>query len=247
MTEYSERDADELTQCIPWEIKKYPEKESQPAPLHKIVDTAEPGSIREKLMKVGWMQQRLYSGDYSFFSHDYHKVGITRKTTQDLLQSIGDTFSKQLEEMLDTYAVRIILLEGRWVKIQGDKLIVDGIVKWGWDMVWNYLRRWQDKGFTLEITVDEGHTIHRLNSLYALYQKPYSLSAGSRGFTDDRVLAMPSGLRGKSGAKILEGRSLAEVAQMTVEELKQVEDIGDKRAQLVYNHFRKKNSKNGSI
>ena len=70
-------------------------------------------------------------------------------------------------------------------------------------MIWNYIRRWQDKGVTLELTMNEGHTINRLNKLYALYQKPYSLSANTRKFTDDRVFGIETHYY-KAGKEIAE-------------------------------------------
>lgn len=113
-----------------------------------------------------------------------------------------------------------------------------GIEYHTWSMVWNFLRRWQDKGFTLELTVNEGHTIQRLNELYALYQKPYSLSSVSNAFPDDRVLAFPSGCRGKTAMNCLNWfGTLLDVAKAPASELIKVPDIGDKKAALIYNHF----------
>lgn len=218
------------------------EQEKIPQPRIKVMDAAEPGSIRMKLYEIGWEQRKLHSGDYWFFTHDYKKVGITRKTVQDLLNSIGDRFSKQLEEMLDYYDVLIILLEGSWKMVSPTSKIVGqrGIEYCTWSMVWNYLRRWQDKGFTLELTIDEGHTIQRLNELYALYQKPYSLSANTRDFTDDRILAFPSGSRGKTAMDCIEYfGSLVDVAVASPTELEQVNGVGEKKAWLIFNHFNK--------
>jgi len=106
------------------------------------------------------------------------------------------------------------------------------------------LRRWQDKGFTLELTTSLNHTAKRLNKLYALYQKPYSISAKSKRYTDDRILAFPSGCRGKTAQQILDsGKSLVDIGQMSIEELKQFEKIGDKKASLIVEHFNRRNSK----
>lgn len=206
----------------------------------KVVDSTEPGEIRQVLLERGWQQKRLYSGDYAFWTCQYQKVGITRKTVADLLNSIGGLFSKQLEEMLDNYGIRIILLEGSWRHVAEGNIIIQGIRWWTWDIVWNYLRRWQDKGFTLELTTSMSHTVDRLNKLYALYQKPYSLSANTRGFTDDRILALPSGVRGKTGQKVLDTfGSLKQVANAVPEQLVRIDKIGEKKAQLIYDHFNK--------
>jgi len=210
----------------------------------KVMDSNEPGEIRMKLWEVGWEQKQLYTGDYWWHTHDYKKVGVERKAVNDLLGSIGDRLSRQLENSLEHYDIRILLIEGSWSKVTpSDKIISGrGIEYYTWSMVWNYLRRFQDKGFTIELTVNEGHTIQRLNELYALYQKPYSLSAMSKEFTDDRLLALPSGCRGKTGMNVLEGKSLREIGMMGVLELEQVEGIGSKKAQSIYDHFNRRNN-----
>ena len=80
--------------------------------------------------------------------------------------------------------------------------------------------------------------MHTLNWLYALYQKPSSMSAKSRLFTDDRVLALPSGTRGATGINVLQHfGSLRALANASVEQLKAVDGVGEKKAQLIYNHF----------
>ena len=102
------------------------------------------------------------------------------------------------------------------------------------------MRRWQDKGVTLELTTSMGHTIRRLNSLYALYQKPYSLSGKSKEFGDDRVLAFPSGCRGKTSLAVLEQfGSLRAVACASSDQLQNVKLVGAKKASLIVTHFQK--------
>jgi len=217
--------------------------EQQQLIRQKVMDSNEPGIIRMELYKVGWEQKQLYTGDYWFFTHDYKKVGIERKAVGDLLSSIGDRLSRQLENLLEHYDIKMLLIEGSWKKVTpSDKIISGrGIEYHTWSMVWNYLRRFQDKGMTLELTINEGHTVQRLNELYALYQKPYSLSGGSREFTDDRILALPSGCRGKSGLSVLQAfGSLKAVGNTTVEELVKIEGIGEKRAQSIVDHFNRR-------
>lgn len=214
----------------------------QREPIRKrIVDTAEPfENIQRPLIETGWERQRLYSGDFMFFAHDYRKVGVTRKRVDDLLSSIGERFSKQLEEMLDYYQVCILLLEGSWRRINPSNQISSvGKERYiDWNMAWNYLHRWFAKGFIPELTTSEAHTVGRLNVLYALYQKPSSMSAASRLFTDDRILALPSGTRGATGLKVLESfGSLQAVANADVEQLLAIDGIGDKKANSIYQHF----------
>lgn len=215
----------------------------------KLVDTREPDKkhieIRSRLLETGWVQKRLWSGDFAFLTHQFHKVGITRKNTSDLLTSINEMWAKQLEEMLDYYDYKIILIEGSWANIRPNVVLGGGGISYlTWDGIWNYLRRWMDKGFTLELTTSWQHTVDRLNKLYALYQKPYSMSAMTHKFADDRVLAFPSGCRGKTAQQILDsGKSLVDIGQMKVEELKQYEKIGDKKASLITEHFSRR-SKN---
>ena len=209
---------------------------------HKIVDSNEPVIIREKLLELGWEQRRLYSGDYSFFTGDYKKVGIERKEVGDLFSSLGDKLNRQLEQLLDQYDFRILLIEGSWKRLSTDEKIISGrgIEHYTWDLVWNYLRRWQDKGVTLELTTSLGHTIRRLNSLYALYQKSFSLMGKSKEFGDSRILAFPSGCRGKTAQLVLEQfGSLRAVAGASTEQLKNIKLIGDKKAELIVNHFQK--------
>ena len=215
----------------------------QPLERTRIVDSREPWERTSKLIETGWERKMLASGDAFFLTHDYRKVGITIKgTTTDLLNSINEVWSKQLEDMLDYYDINIILIEGSWQMIRpGAVFGFKGRSYVTWDMLWDYLRRFFDKGFSLELTIDTEHTIQRLNHIYALYQKPYSMSGRSKKFTDDRILALPPGTRGKTGQKVLEGRSLREISIMSVEELLEIDGIGAKKAELIANHFSRKN------
>lgn len=211
----------------------------------RVMDSSEPGTIRYELYKLGWEQKQLASADYWFFTHDYKKVGIERKAVQDLLGSIGDRLTRQLENMLDHYQINILLIEGSWQKVSPSQKIISGrgIEYHTWDMVWNYIRRFQDKGITLELTINEGHTVQRLNELYALYQKSYSLSGLSKEFADDRLMALPSGCRGKTGMEVIKQLgSLKTVGNTSVEQLLEIEGIGQKKAQSIYNHFNRGDS-----
>lgn len=213
----------------------------------KIVDSNEPSQIRDRLNELGWQQRRLQSGDYCFWSCQFDKVGITRKTVSDCLSSLNETFGKQLEEMLETYQVCIMLIENPWQWTNtGQMLTARGLERHVKKEVLNYIHRWQAKGFILERTVNWQDTVERLNELYALYQKPYSLSAKSKGYADERLLSLPSGLRGKAGEKLLESRSLREIASMSTESILEakIDGIGKKRATLCFEHFNRRSNGN---
>ena len=139
----------------------------------KIVDSAEPGQIREKLLELGWQQRRLQSGDYCFWTCQYDKVIITRKTVSDCLGSLNEHFGKQLEEILESAQIAILLIENPWVwtKDTGQFLTARGLERHVKKEVLNYIHRWQAKGFILERTANWQDTVNRLNELYALYQK----------------------------------------------------------------------------
>jgi ERCC4-type nuclease len=208
----------------------------------KLVDTSEPVDIQEGLLETGWIRKRLVLGDYMFFNHEFKKVGIERKTVDDLLMSIGDRLSGQLEACLDFYDETILLIEGSWRTVSAEDNMVSyrGIERSTWKMVWNYLRQRQRSGVTLELTIDNGHTIKRLNELFALYQQPYSTSGNTKRFDDDRVLAFPSGCRGKTAQMCLGVfGSLELVSKASVERFDDLPDIGTKKAQRIWEHFHK--------
>jgi len=209
----------------------------------RVVDSREPfDTIVRPLLETGWEKQWLWSGDFLFHTHDYKRVVVTRKALSDLVSSMGDKLSHDLEVILDHADIAILLIEGSWrfVSPYANVITSRGTEHYTYDLIWDYLQSWMDKGFRLQLTTNEGHTVHRLNKLYSMYQRPYSLSAKSRQFTDDRILAFPSGCRGKTGLDCLKQLgNLRAVANASVEQLKAVDNVGDKKAQSIYNHFLK--------
>lgn len=207
----------------------------------RYVDSREPSELRSELLKLGWIQSKLQHGDFMFWTNQHwHKVGITRKTTHDFLQSIGENFSKQLEQMLEVYDICVMLVELPWVWTNDKAQMVGarGLEKSTKEGILNFIHRYQAKGFILERTADLQDTITRLQELYVLYQRPYSLSARSKGYVDDRILSLPSGTRGKTGEKVLEEmKTLQTIANASVEDLINIDGIGKKKAELIYNHF----------
>lgn len=139
----------------------------------KIVDTREPAYIKDRLILLGWNCIALNVGDYSFRGYTGEYIGITRKTISDLIQSLTREFGSQLQKMLTRYNKRIILIEDTMLAIPPSYKFITpvGTGKITWDMCWNFLRTWQDQGFTIERTINNDHTIHRLESIYNYYQK----------------------------------------------------------------------------
>jgi ERCC4-type nuclease len=213
----------------------------------RFVDSREPWELREILIKTGWEQKALLNGDFAFESHDGLKIGATRKTLGDLLNSIGEVFSYQLEAMLEEYDINLFILETMPIYCTYDSHIITdlGASRFTRQEVFNWLHRWQAKGFVLERWPTLEHTAERLNELYALYQKPYSLSSKSRKYADDRVLALPSGLRGKIGQNMLDGYSITELCMMGLRQLVELEGVGPKRAAEIFNHLHKKPTMEG--
>jgi ERCC4-type nuclease len=205
----------------------------------RIVDSNEPAIIKDKLLEYGWQQNRLYSADYMFFTCDYKKVGIERKTVSDLISSIGNRLSNQFEKMLEQYDYKILLVEGSWQTTAQQQIVTsNGVTQWVMSNVWNFIRSWQDKGITLELVANEGATIRRVNELYAYYQKNYHTGGINKSsYSDDRILAFPSGCRGKTAGNVLKGKSLLQVAKMGLGELQDIDGIGKNKAQNIFNHF----------
>ena len=206
--------------------------------LH-IVDSNEPDIIRTKLLELGWTQGRLGSADYFMHTGDFKRVGIERKAVPDLLSSLGDRLAKQLSNMLDYYDFSILMIEGSLRNVNGNMYTARGASQWTWDAVWNFLQTWQMRGVTIQLSADEGQTIHRITNLFAYYQKP----AHTGGYTrrqvgDARVLAFPSGVGEKTAIALLKRfGSLRAIANARIDDLHECEGVGVKRAEAIAIHF----------
>ncbi len=227
-------------------------KEQIPQPKLKVVDSREPSEVRTRLLELGWEQKELYSADYWFFTHDYKKVGIERKEVGDLFASLssitdevtgqkkGSRLTTQLENMLEHYDYTILLIEGNWKQVADGKVVSSrGMEYFSWSMIWNYIRSRQHMGTTIELTLSLNHTVKRLNELFAWYQQPFHTGGLSNTtYTDDRILAFPKGCRGKTAAEVLKVfKSLTAVGNADKNDFFNVPGIGDKKAELIYNHF----------
>jgi len=210
----------------------------------KIVDSREPDTIKTTLLETGWYQRALPCGDYSFFSVDFKKVGIERKTVSDLLGSINsERLAKQLDDCLDYYDYTVLLIEGshKIVSEEDQRLTtVRGVERFTWKELWNYLLSYERLQIMPQLVIDEDHTIKRVNELYAYFQKPFHLTGKSRGYTDSRILAFPSGCRGKTAMEVLNMfKSIEMICRCSIKDLMHVDGVGQKKAELIFEHFHK--------
>jgi ERCC4-type nuclease len=206
----------------------------------KTVDSREPEIIKGKLLEIGWVTEQLYTADYWFMSVNYKKIGIERKAVPDLINSLGDRLSSQLYKMMEHYDFSILLIEGNWRMVQDKVMTTRGIEQWGWSTVWNFLQSWQDRGLTIQLTANEGHTIRRLNELYAYYCKESHAGGLRKSHVEDsRILALQCGGIGpKIGAALLSRfGSIKSIANASVDDFLTVDKIGQAKAEALYKHF----------
>jgi len=206
----------------------------------RLVDSNEPHSIRNYLINHGWQQDRLNSGDYAFFSSTGQSIGIERKTISDLVSSLTGRLPNQFYNLIEDYEIPILLVEGHWGRHNGHIAQAGQIYNATWEQVWNFIRTWQDRNISLELTIDTDHTINRLNELYNYYQKPYHSGGIDRHTTgDSRIIALQCQGIGASTAQMLlkEFGTLQKIANADYIEIAQ-SGIGMKKAMAIYKHFR---------
>lgn len=208
----------------------------------KIVDSNEPETIRTLLKTFGWEQSRLHSADYAFMSCDGQSIGIERKTVPDLISSLIDRLPYQFYRQVEDYQIPVLLIEGHWGTQQGKITSQGQMYNVTWEQLWNFIRTWQDKGMTLEITIDLPHTVERLEQLYDYYQNPGHSGGIDRNTSgDSRLIGLQChGIGIQLAQKLLTAfGSLQAIANADYVEIAQVEGIGMKKAMEVYRHFRK--------
>jgi ERCC4-type nuclease len=206
----------------------------------KLVDSNEPQEIRRRLIEQGWTQDRLNSGDYAFFSATGQSIGIERKTVSDLISSLNGRLPNQFFNLIEDYEIPILLIEGHWGKQRGQIAQAGQIYNVTWEQVWNFIRTWQDRNISLEITTDIDHTLERLEELYRYYQKPYHSGGVDRHTTgDSRIIALQCQGIGATTAQLLlkEFGTLQRIANADYIEIAQA-GIGMKKAMAIYKHFR---------
>lgn len=210
-------------------------------PRHlKTVDSNEPECVRKALLATGWFQQRLLSADYMFYTSNFKRVGIERKTVPDLLNDLGDKLSSKFLRMTEFFDFNILLVEGLWSHVNYQFVTDRGIARWDWCTVWNFLQTWQDKGFTIQRTANWKHTVLRLNEIYAYYQKNVHTGGITRETVGDpRILAlMCSGIGERLGKALLDRfGNLRAIANATVDDFLDVNKIGKIKAEALYRHF----------
>ena len=204
----------------------------------KICDTREPIQIREKLLELGWGQTALKDGDYTFNTIRGLRVGIERRTTDELsdLLQMKDRFQR----LISAYDIPIGLIEGKWDRQSDDTIpSARGLT---WRTIWNMVQSFQDMGLRIQLTTSPSHTISRLNELYAYFQSPEHRSPFPRKFsTDPRLLSLSliPGVSRSTAASLL-GRfgDLQSISRASVDELQSVAGVGPSRAKSIYDFFR---------
>ena len=96
-----------------------------------------------------------------------------------------------------------------------------------------------------QLTVDEKHTVKRLNELYAYYQKPGHCAGIAKHTVDDsRILALQcGGIGNKLGKELLDKfGSLKNIANAGIDDFTTIDKIGKAKAEALYRHFNNGNS-----
>jgi len=153
---------------------------------------------------------------------------------------LGDRLANQLERMLDHYDNVILLLEGNWRNVDYKNIIGGrGITYNTWAQAWNFIRSQQHKGVSLELTTSMGHTVQRVNELFAWYQRSSHTGGMShKTFIDDRIMAFPRGCRGKTAELVLAMfKSLVAVGNAEINDLMHVNGVAEKKATMIFDHF----------
>lgn len=146
-------------------------------------------------------RSNLESADVAFYSAGGKSVGIERKSIQNLMSDMGllgkthsdgHSINEQLEKLIETYDVPIIMFERMprvWID-DGGKLRSTVKVPWDgipWDYCANYLLEWQLAGLYVEVTENIQHTVMRIDGLHEWFSKPEhgAISARARYIVAD--------------------------------------------------------------
>lgn len=98
-----------------------------------IVDNREPVTMQRAVLSAvpDASIQRLEHGDFVIVDHDGHSVGVERKATNDLLNSMTQQKLPRQLGNLSTYSKGILVVEGTW-EIDDDGFIMVRHRKTGW-------------------------------------------------------------------------------------------------------------------
>jgi ERCC4-type nuclease len=203
-----------------------------------IVDTREPVEIRQPLVRAGWREKALPCGDMQFYDSCGEVVLVERKKIN---QFITDMMSGQLQRQCRMIAEATIF---PWLFIEGNPTLIGSelyrrhITK---KQYRNAKASIQDSGCRIEYTNDIEDTVERIFQLKEYYEKAYHSSVARHPSGDSRisVLSHIHGIDKTKSEKILEILpTLQQVANAAIEQLMEIDGVGPKLAQRIYQFFR---------
>jgi len=227
----------------------------------RIVDIHEHLDIADELVKIGWEREHLAVGDYTFSAYDKSTVGIEMKEGSDLLSSMSEQkdqngrrqparLGKQLQNLLNYYDHPIFMLRGDIGQLSDSsghsRILINGVeTQWNLEAVRNFILTWQLKGIIYIRTSSIQDTITRLTELIAYFSRPLHLGGlNKKAVGDERLLAFPSCVPIKCREKLLESAgNLDMISHLDIEDLIEFPDIGQTRAEAIYNFYHKENNK----
>ena len=227
----------------------------------RIVDIHEHLDIADELVKIGWEREHLAVGDYTFSAYDKSTVGIEMKEGSDLLSSMSEQkdqngrrqparLGKQLQNLLNYYDHPIFMLRGDIGQLSDSsghsRILINGVeTQWNLEAVRNFILTWQLKGIIYIRTSSIQDTITRLTELIAYFSRPLHLGGFTRKQVgDERLLAFPSCIPIKVREMLLQSTmNLHQLTHYDVATLMLVPDIGQARAEAIYNFYHKENNK----
>jgi ERCC4-type nuclease len=204
-----------------------------------IVDTREPLGIRQPLVRAGWREKALPCGDMQFYDSCSEVVLVERKTVKQFLIDLSSgQLQRQARLLAEASQFPILLIEGHWT-VDSQGYLPDGYHTW--EQAWNALQSLQDIGCRLQLTSSLEHTIERIFQLKEYYEKAYHSSVARHPSGDSRisVLSHIHGIDKAKSERILEALpTLQQVANAAIEQLIEIDGVGPKLAQRIYQFFR---------
>ena len=215
------------------------------------VDNKEPWSTFQDIKKIlpDTLWKSLYAGDYDI-STEYALVLVTRKTTEDLANSItnghlNDEARKMVEILnLSKKQIKVAILEIEgWMSatIDGSFRTKSRVWPQKWSYVWNYLLGLQLHGFLIDYSPNQHFTVDRLVKLHDYFSKPESEHDSLR------AVSMPAGYSDQlkilcciPGYDIILGKRMGEkfgtlrnIFSVPWQKRVEVDGIGQVKAQII--------------